>query len=92
MKKDLLLSDADEGLTKQLHIYAFLSLSLSPCHSILQFSKQPVLDAYTAFTNNFDHAKELITKASQKLAFIKFLEVRVHGKAKREKKNNSLPK
>ncbi|KAJ8028275.1 Rho guanine nucleotide exchange factor 17 [Holothuria leucospilota] len=40
------------------------------------FSKQPVLDAYTAFTNNFDHAKELIGKASQKLGFIRFLEER----------------
>ncbi|XP_022099543.1 rho guanine nucleotide exchange factor 17-like isoform X3 [Acanthaster planci] len=39
-------------------------------------AKQPVLDTYTAFTNNFNRAKELISKASSKPAFFKFLEDR----------------
>ncbi|XP_072040693.1 rho guanine nucleotide exchange factor 17-like [Amphiura filiformis] len=41
------------------------------------FTKQPILDTYTAFTNNFNRAKELISKASTKPAFAKFLEERV---------------
>ncbi|XP_033116116.1 rho guanine nucleotide exchange factor 17-like [Anneissia japonica] len=41
------------------------------------FTKQSLLDTYTAFINNFSRAKELISKASAKPAFNKFLDDRV---------------
>jgi hypothetical protein len=42
----------------------------------VQFTKQPIIDTYTAFINNWKNAKEAIKLASQaKPAFAKFLEV-----------------
>ncbi|XP_071951470.1 rho guanine nucleotide exchange factor 17-like [Antedon mediterranea] len=41
------------------------------------FTKQSLLDTYTSFINNFSRAKELISKASAKPAFNKFLDDRM---------------
>ncbi|XP_072170852.1 rho guanine nucleotide exchange factor 17-like [Diadema setosum] len=49
------------------------------------FAQQPILDTYSEFTNNFNKAKDLISKAATKPAFSKFLEER--AKENKEKLN-----
>nr|XP_054754009.1 rho guanine nucleotide exchange factor 17-like [Lytechinus pictus] len=50
------------------------------------FAQQPILDTYSEFTNNFNKAKNLISKAASKPAFARFLEER----AKENKEKLSL--